>query len=192
MNIAQQIVAEVGSTTEWNDYDAMVAQLRSWVDARGISSALLDELSGLSKGHSGKLLGDAQVKQFGLFSLFAIMATLGIRCRFEEDPAMAEQMRPHWEHCNVKQRRIGNVARPVGKTTLNRMTPIVAREMGRKGGKACSGSARRAAAIKGGKASKRGLTKRQRADIARKAAVARWAKRNAHRDILVVTGEMRP
>jgi hypothetical protein len=163
MNIAPQIVAEVGSTTEWNDYDAMVAQLRSWVDARGISSALLDELSGLAKGHSGKLLGDAQVKQFGLFSLFAIMATLGIRCRFEEDPAMAEQMRPHWEPCQALQRRTCRQAR-LGKTTMARVFPFVSKEIAKRGGEArrdkLSPAQRRAIARKAGLASGRARLRR--------------------------------
>ena len=142
----------------FRDYDAMVAQLRTWVDTRGISLALLDDLSGLAKGHTGKLLGDARVKHFSTFSLFAVMATLGIRCRFEEDHEMVEQMRPHWEPCEVTQRRTQRRA-PLGKTTMERVIPDVVRELGKRGAAALNGrltaEERIASARKAGKASGR-------------------------------------
>lgn len=120
----------------FNDYDGLVAQLRLWIEGRGLSQEMLEVLAGLSKGHVGKLLGDTQIKKFSTFSMFAVTSTLGLRFRLEEDPVLVEQMRPHWEACSVKLRRIGNLARPAGKTTVNRLMPAVAKEMGRRGGKA--------------------------------------------------------
>jgi hypothetical protein len=122
-------------TSEWNDYDGMVASLRSWVEVRGISHALLDELAGMAKGHTGKLLGEAQPKHFGTFTLLAMMATLGLKCRFVEDTEMVEQMRPHWEPCNSERRRTLRKAR-IGKVTLARVLPFVVKELGRRGAEA--------------------------------------------------------
>jgi general stress protein YciG len=152
---APEIMDAATSASEWRDYDGLVGQLRSWVEARGISYALLDELAGLAKGHSGKLLGDAQVRQFSSFSLLAVMATLGLKCRFEEDPEMVEQMRPHWVQCDSAQRRTCRQAR-IGKTTMARVFPIVSKEIARRGGEA----------------RKAKLTPAQRSEIARKAGKA--------------------
>jgi hypothetical protein len=139
----------------WRDYDGMVAQLRAWVTARGISLALLDELAGLSKGHSGKLLGDGQVKQFGTFALLAVMATLGIKCQFVEDSEAVERMRQHWEKCDAAQRRTCRQAR-IGKVTMARMFPVISREIARRGGEARRDK----------------LTPARRAEIARRAGKA--------------------
>jgi hypothetical protein len=158
----------------WGDYDGMITQLRSWVDARGISSALLDELAGLAKGHSGKLLGDARVKHFSTFSLLAVMATLGIRCRFEEDPEMAEQMRVHWIKCDSAQRRTKRLAR-IGKGTIARVLPVVARELGKRGAVACHSSMtpaqRSARARKAGQASGRARLRRGLLEAAKETRV---------------------
>jgi hypothetical protein len=141
--------------SDWRDYDGMAAQLRSWVEERGISYAVLDELAGLAKGHSGKLLGEAQVKHFSSFSLLAVMASLGLKCRFEEDPEMVEQMRPHWEQCDAAQRRTLRKAR-LGKVTIGRVFPVIAREMQKRGSEARNAR----------------LSPARRSEIARKAGLA--------------------
>jgi hypothetical protein len=151
-------IAEIISASEWRDYDGMVAQLRSWVEARGISYALLDELANLAAGTTGHVLGEAQTKRLGMMSLLAMMSTLGLRCRFEEDPALVEQMRPHWEQCEVGKQRTHREAR-IGKTAMKRVFPAVLRELSKRGNAArniaLSAARRRAIARKAGKASGR-------------------------------------
>jgi hypothetical protein len=155
---APLISPEIVSASEWRDYDGLVAQLRSWVPARGISYALLDELANFAAGYTGHVLGDAQTKRLGMQSFLGMMATLGLRCRFEEDPELVEQMRPHWEQREVGKQRTCREAR-IGKTAMKRVFPAVPRELSRRGNAArniaLSAAKRRAIARKAGKASGR-------------------------------------
>jgi hypothetical protein len=169
MSAAPDVTLETDALGFWHDYDGLVAQLKSWVEMRGISYETLDALSNLAKGHSGKLLGDAQVRHLSSFSLLAMMATLGIRCRFEEDPDAVAQMTPHWEPCDVAQRRTQRRA-PIGKKTMERVIPDVARELGRRGAAALNGrltpAQRRASARKAGLASGRARLRRGLMEVA--------------------------
>lgn len=171
-----------------NGYDGLIIAVRARVAEVGLNSRALDELSGLTPGYSGKLLGAARTHSFGMDGLLAMFATLGLKMSIEIDPEQEAVMRPHWEPGQALQRRPNRLAR-LGETTIRRVLPAVAREMGRRGGRNASLlSGQQASRSKGGKARARKMTKLQRRESARKAAVARWAKRNAHRDILIVTG----
>lgn len=112
----------------FRDYDGLVEQLRMWFEERRISHVKLDELAGLAQGHAGKILGEAQIKKFSTFSLFAVSQTLGLRFRLEEDPELVAQMRQHWEQCEVAQKRTLRKAQ-LGKATKARVFPVIAREM---------------------------------------------------------------
>jgi hypothetical protein len=172
-------------------YDGLIVAVRARVAETGLNSRMIDELSGLTAGYTGKLLGGARIELFGMASLLAISATLGLAFDVKIDPEQEALMRPHWEPGKLMQRRPNRLAR-LSEATIRRVLPSVASEMGRRGGKSvCNPSAKHAARSKGGKARKRNMTKLQRQQSARKAAVARWAKRNAHRDILIVTGEQK-
>lgn len=175
-----------------NGYDGLVAALKARSDEKGLTRLKLDELSGMAEGWSGKVLGAAQIHQFGMAGIAAMCFALGLCIDLREDPEQEALMRPHWERGETRQARPNRLPR-LGKTAINRFLPDVAREMGRRGGSRPmpSKSLRHAsrAGSKGGKARKRNMTRLQRQEAARKAAVARWAKRNAHRDILLVTGD---
>lgn len=175
-----------------NGYDGLQAALKARSDEKGLTRSKLDELSGMAEGWSGKVLGAAQIHQFGMAGIAAMCFALGLCFELREDPEQEELMRPHWERGETRQARPNRLPR-LGKTAINRFLPEVAREMGRRGGSrpmpahALKHASKRAS--KGGKARKRNMTRLQRQQAARKAAVARWAKRNAHRDILIVTGD---
>jgi hypothetical protein len=127
----------LGSIDARNGYDGLIVALRARVAEIGLNSRMIDELSGLTPGYTGKLLGAAQIGQFGVTALLAVMATLGSRFDVAIDPPQEDLMRPHWEPGQRSQRRIGRRA-PLGTASIQRLTPVIAAEMGRKGGKANS------------------------------------------------------
>jgi hypothetical protein len=184
---APQIIATIDAKT---GYDGLIVALRARVAEIGLNQRLIDELSGLTPGLTGKLLGAACPTKFGFSSLLPILATLGLRFGVMVDPQQEALMRPHWEPGQAMQRRPFREA-PLGESSITRLTPRIAAEMGRKGRKRQSEASARLAASKGGKA-RRKWPKKMRQESARKAALARWAKRNTRRDILILTGEMRP
>lgn len=176
-----------------NGYDGLQAALKDRAADKKITRSKLDELSGMTDGWSGKVLGAAQIHQLGMYGFLSMCAALGLKVVIMTDPIQESVMAPHWEAGDTAQARPNNRLARLGKATISRFLPDVAREMGRRGGSrpmpahALKHASKRAS--KGGKARKRNMTRLQRQEAARKAAVARWAKRNAHRDILIVTGK---
>src|SRR5262249_28771857 len=114
---------------EFTDYDAMVEAIRQHAATIGLSYQVIDELSGLAEGHTGKLLADLRVKNFGLPTFLSITETLGIRAVFYVDPNLVRRMRPMWEKRDQRKAHPKRLA-PVGRVTLKRIIPIAAAELG--------------------------------------------------------------
>jgi hypothetical protein len=131
--------------------------------AVGLSYASLDAISGLCEGHVGKLLGDLRAKQMGITTLLAITRTLGIRGVFFVDPALVREVSPLWEQRDTLKAH-PRVAKRFGQITMKRIIPVVAREMGRRGG-----------------AKRRELPAEVRSTLAKAAARARWAHKSGRR-----------
>jgi hypothetical protein len=166
-----QVIATIDAR---GGYDALQAALRVRVAEIGLNSRMIDQLSGLAPGYTGKLLGAAQIEQFGMASLLAIMATLGLKFDVAVDRPQEALMRPHWIPGQAMQRRIGRAA-PLGARRIEHLTPVIAAEMGRKGRKRQSEASARLASSKGGKA-RRKWPKKMRQEAASKAAKARWSR----------------
>lgn len=161
-----------------NGYDGAIEAIRVRIAETGMNLDKIDQLSGLPEGYTGKLIADSRPKQFSLDSWLAILATLGLADDLRIDPFQEAIMRAYWEPGQENLRRPFRKA-TLGKGSIDRLISRIAPEMGRRGGKSIRNpSARLARNVKGGKARWRKLTKRQRTDIARKAANARWGKRN--------------
>jgi hypothetical protein len=109
----------------------MIVALRERVAEIGLNSRTIDELSGVTPGYAGKLLGAAQIEQFGLNAFLAISATLGLCFDVRIDPQQEALMLPYWETGQQSQRRNQRLAR-LGKTTINRVLPEVMRELGKR------------------------------------------------------------
>jgi hypothetical protein len=140
---------------EASDYDGTIAAIRARVETLGLSHLLIDELANLPGGYTGKLLGECQVKQLSWRSFLAVTETLGIATVFVIDPKLVAQMEPHWERGAEKNRRTLRKA-PLGKVTIERVFPVITREM-----------QKRSNEVRNSK-----LTPAQRATIARKAGKA--------------------
>ena len=117
-----------------SDYDGSIAAIKARLAEVKISYSRLDELANLPDGWSGKVLGDAQVRDMNWRHFLAMIETLGIGCMFYVDPKLVEQMQPHWDECQVLQRRTNRLAK-IGKKTLQRVFPVVLREHASRAGK---------------------------------------------------------
>jgi len=132
----------------------------------GLSDACLDHLTGLTAGHTSKVLGPARVKGLSRFTIDTLSDTLGVSFLVVIDPEKVRRMSKRWErrsgaHVNIRRLR-------VSKAVLSQAQIEVLTALGRRGGTA--------------RAEK--LTKEQRSAIARAAANAMHAKRRA-----IVTGK---
>jgi hypothetical protein len=144
----------------FHDYQSFVALLRARKAELGLSDLALDDAAGLTGGHSGKLLGPAQVKGIGRQTLTALLDALGLSGTLYADPAKVARIAGQWE------RRHENYAHTnghIGRAAIARARPAVLRDL-----------ARRAA-------SKRwaGSTPEQRRATVEKLNAARAAKRRA-------------
>jgi hypothetical protein len=75
----QRIIATVRDQAE------MQQALRLRAEAMDVSREVLDELAGLTRGHTGKLLCDPPVKTLGTLSMFLLAGALGLKVVLVED-----------------------------------------------------------------------------------------------------------
>lgn len=141
-----------------NGYDGAIVAVRARMAETGTTCAKIDELAGVPAGYTAKLVGDARPKQFSLDSWLAILAALALANDLRPDPQQEALMRPHWEPGQDLLRRTLRKA-PVGRVTIRRMLPVIAKEMQKRGSAVrshnLSPSQRSAIARKAGKASGR-------------------------------------
>jgi hypothetical protein len=107
--------------------------LRERQVALQLSDQTLDPLTGLSHGHTSKLLGPGRERGLSEISMNALMGALAVRFVIVEDAAQVARMKPHWEGKDLRQVRLP--AR-VGAALMKRMRPVVLRELGRRAGQA--------------------------------------------------------
>lgn len=141
-----------------DDGEAFHAAMRRRVAELNISHLRLDDLVGLPAGYSGKLLGPAQVKNFGPLSFILMPKGLGLSLALVEDPAALERVRGRYGPLRRRRARYGNQPRPLGKQIIDRVRPSIIHEL-------CS---------KAGKAAQKARTPEERSRIGRKGARARW------------------
>ncbi len=139
-----------------SSYDALIEAIRARKAELGLSDATVDSISGLALGHTGKLLGPAQVKTLGKVSMGLMLQALGLVLIVAEDPEQTERMRAQYVQRESGSVRDGNYASPVSKRLMSRVfTPF---------------------AKQGGIARMSKLSPEQRSDLARRAARKRWVR----------------
>jgi hypothetical protein len=152
---------------EATEYDDIVEMYRQRVAEIGLTNEMIDHLSGLQSGYSGKLFGPAQTRSLGPASWGLLNRTLGLKVLIVIDDEATAIMQTRWE----------KRAKPANETCLprasikaiTRFRPVIARANGILG------------ASKGGATRALKLSKRARRMIARKAANKRWGRRNSSR-----------
>lgn len=140
------------------DSNAFHAAMRRRVSELNISHLRLDEIAGLPAGYSGKLLGPAQVKNFGPMSFIVMPKSLGLCLALVEDPNALARVKDRYIPRQRVNSRNGNQARPLGKRILDRVRPSIIHEFCKRAGKLAQKS----------------RSPEQRSRLGRKAARARW------------------
>lgn len=145
-----------------DDYSGLIAVVRGRVEALNVPVDPLEEYMGLTRGHLGKILGLAETKRIGLFTLWKMFEALGLKMVIAEHldlPATIEEMGEKYRP-SAPQARRGRMRK--------RMSPAViaasAREMGHKGGSMPK---------------RFRMSPKQRSRLARRAVKARWNKRKS-------------
>jgi hypothetical protein len=144
---------------EFADVDALIERLRERAVELGLTYRVIDELAGFGEAYTGKLLGAVRAKAMTVASLLTLASVLGIRGVLVVDEELTRQMRPRWESRDGTKVHARRQPR-LGTTTLKRILPAAASEMGRRGGKA------RMAA----------LTPEERRLMGRRGALKRWGR----------------
>jgi len=142
---------------EFSDYDSMIEAMRQRLVEINITHTTFERLAGWPAGLCGKVFGDAQVKKLGPRTLAEAFEVLAIKAVIVEDAEAAARMADRWEE---RVRADYNAVRTasVGKTTINRMLPVISTEMQKRSRETYS--------------SKKNAPMRRR--VARTAARARW------------------
>jgi hypothetical protein len=145
---------------EARDCNELVDLYRQRKVELGLTDAWFDDHSGLTKGHLGKLFGDAQVKTLGPVSIHALNCSLAVKFIVVVDENAEAIMRGRWEG----RERPAPLCMPrASKRAIERFKPIITRENNK------------AIAPLGGLARAAKLSPRRRSQIARRAARARWS-----------------
>ena len=82
-----RVIADVSS------YEQMLAALRSRVTELQINGERFDEYAGLPRGYLSKLVGAKPTRRIGMQSWTPVLAGLGLRCLFVEDPEATQRLK---------------------------------------------------------------------------------------------------
>jgi hypothetical protein len=164
---------------EINTLEGLRLALRDRREALDISCDLVDQVAGLTRGHTSKLLSPKPIKRLGDTTLPLLLSTFGLRLVLLEDDTEA--------HARLRARLVPREykvpvrARPWGPKARGQVVSLRwLRKISAAGGHATaakltpeqrSKNARRAA-----KARARKLTAEQRSAAARRAAVVKWSE----------------
>lgn len=145
----------------------------------GLTNDFMDDVGGLAKGHTDKVLGRSETKRIGYdtFALFAELCAVEFRVYVDMDAVKRMEQRwderaPRWFPEDKRNKR-------VSKKLVEAAKPYVYRDAGRSGGlkRAASLPAKLRSKIarKGGKSRMKSATKEELSAMARKG----WATRRA-------------
>lgn len=96
---------------EITDYDSLIAAIRAAKAKRGLSDTFTDELAGLTRGHTQKLLGPQRSKNLSPMTLSTLLSTLAVKLVLVEDPEIAAQMEGRWEQRDERRVRADHRSR---------------------------------------------------------------------------------
>jgi hypothetical protein len=78
-------------------YNDLISALRARKDALGLADAVLDEVAGLTPGHTNKCLGPSRERGIGAATLEAYLMALAIDLHMVENAEKLARMLPHYE-----------------------------------------------------------------------------------------------
>lgn len=142
------------------NYDDFIAGIKSRFAAIGVTYREFEATFGFASGHVGKLLGDARVRKIGPHTFDGFLEYLACDLVLVDNPERRARMEQFWQK-RVRGDYSAQRQALVGKVTINRMFPVIAREMQKRSTAAKSPATRRR--------------------VARTAARARWKNRRKAR-----------
>lgn len=145
------------------DYDSFIEALRAVKAHRGLSDATVDELGGLTRGHTEKVLGPSRSKNLSPMVLDTLLGVLAAKLVLVDDVEATKRMEDRWERRDEK--RVRGDAHRVSMRMVERAKPAVFRQMSQKAAEA----------------RKSKISPKKRQKIARKASRTRWRKERERR-----------
>jgi hypothetical protein len=136
----------------FDSYAGMLEAIRARVNELQIHGERFDAHVGLPEGYLSKLAGVRPTRRLGMVSLAPVLNGLGLRCQFIEDPEATSRLKNRVAARN--QSYVRTMPASAGITLTARMLKRIRRL--------------------GGKARMAQLTAKERRELARKAALARW------------------
>jgi hypothetical protein len=136
----------------FDNYAGMLDAIRARVNELQINGERFDHFAGLPTGYLSKLIGIRPIRRLGMLSFGPVLAALGLRCLFVEDPEGTERLK------NQVKPRNPSYVRAMPANACMVLTPRMLLRIRRAGGKARMAR----------------LTAKQRSELARLAARARW------------------
>jgi hypothetical protein len=138
---------------EFVEYDDFVQAIRNRVVDLGIHGSRFCALAGIPEGYLSKLICARPVRRIGMSSMGPLLSAMGVKLQMVEDPRGTERLRR-------LQPRNPSYVRAMPADACMVLTPRMLQRIRRLGGKARMAQ----------------LTAKQRSELARKAANARWGK----------------
>lgn len=86
----------ISPLAEIRTYDDLHQALRARADHIGVTRLGLDEITGLTSGHSGKLLAPTKIKRLGPISFDLMLPALGLKLLLVEDAEIVAKMQLRW------------------------------------------------------------------------------------------------
>ena len=136
---------------EFVEYDDFVDLLRNRIVDLGIHGERFDEFAGLPRGYLSRLVGAHPIRRIGMASMGPLLSAMGVKLQMVEDPFGTARLR------RLPPRNFSFVrAMPADACIV--LTPRMLKRIRRLGGQARMAM----------------LTPKQRRELARRAALARW------------------
>lgn len=112
-------------------YDELIEALRSVKEIRELSNDFCDDVGGLTKGHTDKVLGPSRAKTLSPMTLNLFLELFAVDIVLVTNLDAAKRMEPRWErreagHVRLKPARMSQKA-------IDRARPFVMAELGRRG-----------------------------------------------------------
>lgn len=150
------------------NHETMVEAFRVAKERLGLSNEFCDDIGGLTRGHTDKILGPTRIKNLGPMTMDVFCEMFAVKFIMVSNIEAAKRMEPRWEGRESSHVRTESVR--VSKAIIERAKSHVLKACGSAGGKATQ--AMRSAS--------------HRSEAGRRAAKIRWRKhRKQAREALV-------
>lgn len=162
-----------------------VEVFRTMKDRLGLTNEFIDDVGGLVKGHTDKILGRTETKRLGYDTFALFTELLGLKFEVYVDIEAVKRMEKVWEMRKrplFPHRKPGRVSKKLIEMARPHVFKACASSGGTKRGHSLPAKLRSKIARKGGKSRMRKITKEERSAMSRKG----WETKRRQRALIVV------